>query len=107
MPRKFRWFYLGRTEETRDWSRTGEKSYQEKYPDGTLSDFAVVGHAEVEGDEGILLRRVPDNHQEFFVPYKGGKHMALRFRNRTAEMDDGLGGGGVPWVVLGEMSGIE
>lgn len=105
LPKRFRWFYMGRSEESRDWSQTSERGWQERYPDGTIGDFVVVARAEVDGDSGALLRRVPDNRQEFFIPNKGSKRMVLRMRNKTEQNDNGLGT--APWSELGEMTAIE
>ncbi len=104
-PKSFRWFYMGKSEESRVWSRTGERSFQERYPDGTMGDFTIIARAEVDGDQGVILRRVPDNRQEFFVPNKGSKRMVLRMRNKSAENDQGIGT--AAWFDLGEMSAVE
>lgn len=103
-PKSFRWYYMGKAEESRVWSRTGERSFQERYPDGTMTDFTIVARAQIDGDEGVILRRVPDN-REFFVPNKGSRRMFLRMRNKTAENDRGIGA--AAWFDLGEMSAIE
>src|SRR5437764_319550 len=91
------------------WLRISPDKWLERYPDGTESTFAVLGHAQVGDITGTILVKVAgdqaktdtDNDGKFqaFVPDKNNEVNHFLYRN--------AGRGDVQWSDLGEMKGVE
>jgi hypothetical protein len=94
---RFYWFYLNQPNERRDWSRSADGVWTEVYPSGAEGKFVEVDHETINGDQGVRLRRLPDNGQEVVIPYRGSKRMWLYFRQPGAK----------EWGVLNEMLGVK
>ena len=82
------------------WLRVDDKSFVERYPDGSESRFKILGHAKAREMSGTVVVKIEgdpektltDNEGGFqvFIPDKGNAEMAILFRHGR--------GGQAEWV---------
>ena len=82
------------------WLRVDDKSFIERYPDGTESRFFILGHTrarDMEGTVAIKLAGDPaktftanDLSFQIFIPDKGSAEMAILFRDADRGQPDWL-----------------
>jgi hypothetical protein len=97
VPNFFVWDYQFEPEPgKRIWIRVDEKTFVERFPSGKENRFAILGRANREEVEGIIVQ-LAGSPLQAFVPIKGGDPM--RFYERASEDD--------PWQFMGAMQKVE
>jgi hypothetical protein len=65
------------------WSKESQGIWVERYPTGQTTRFELMGTGTVDGNSGVIVRRLPDEVMEVFIPdiYATGTNPEwLRFR---------------------------
>jgi hypothetical protein len=80
------------------WLRVDDKSFIERYPDGTESRFRILGHAQAHDMPGTVVVKMAgdpektltqnDGSFQVFIPDKGNEVMALLFRHGDGEWSE-------------------
>jgi hypothetical protein len=93
MPSTYEW---GAGDDRRMWRMVDSTMYYEVYPDGSYSQFPILGRATVNGMSGVITTK-DDGSLDVFIPDKGGRmvHM-LRGANP-----------GDPWADYRAMVNVE
>jgi hypothetical protein len=82
------------------WLRVDDKSFIERYPDGTESRFFILGHTKARDTEGTIVVKLAgdpaktftanDLSFQIFIPDKGNAEMAILFRDIERGQPDWL-----------------
>ncbi len=52
----------------RTWRKLSDRLWQEAWPDGSLHQFRVLSRWDSELGEGYVIRRLPDEGMDVFIP---------------------------------------
>jgi hypothetical protein len=95
-PNHFWFVFLDDNAERRDWLRVSPEIWEERYPNGAVTRYLVTGRINDGGRAGIIVRRMPDEAMEVFIPDLG--------TGSSAEFRVAPGG---DWHALGQIHLIE
>lgn len=70
----------GATAGKRDWQQVQTNKWLERYPSGQVTEFRTQGIENVEGVRGTVVRRLPDQQLEVFIPDAGASRATLYWR---------------------------
>jgi len=83
------------------WTRTNEKLWTERLPNGNENFIEVVGRTSVDGDNGTLVQLSNDKSLQYFVPDRGSHMLWVRDRRVDANQSPAS-----PWLFLGQMQNV-
>ena len=95
-PNHFWFVFLDDNAERRDWLRLSPETWEERYPNGAVTRYRVIGRINDGGRAGVIVRRMPDETMEVFIPDLG--------TGSSAEFRVAPGG---DWHALGQIHLIE
>jgi hypothetical protein len=95
-PHRFWFLYLGETNERREWVHVDRSTWEERYPSGAVMRFRILGRVREGNHAGVVVRRLPDEGLDVFIPDLGSEQWP-----QTRFAPDG------EWHDLGTMHVIE
>ncbi|MBM4270595.1 MAG: hypothetical protein FJ139_00310, partial [Deltaproteobacteria bacterium] len=95
-PNKFYSAYENNPKLKREWMKLDDSRWIESYPDGTVVAYKVIGSNTVDEQSGVVVRRLPDEKLDVFIPDMGNKNMWTSSR----KLPDG------EWKYVSAMEGI-
>src|SRR5580698_3164439 len=67
-PHHFWYLHADEVPERREWIRVDPGTWEERYPNGAVLRFRVIGRTRDEGRAGVVVRRVPDETVDVLIP---------------------------------------
>lgn len=67
-PVRFTFQYAFDKASHREWVRTDDEIWEERYPDGRVTRYRVVGPSPDAKDPGTIVTRLPDHAMEVYIP---------------------------------------
>jgi hypothetical protein len=78
-PNHFWFLFLDDVSERRDWVRVEKSTWEERYPSGAVARYRTLGRVDAGGRVGVIVRRMPDELLEVFIP-DIGREAWLQYR---------------------------
>lgn len=78
---RFQYFNENNPKDRRDWGLYNATTYVESQTNGVVTAFRIIGQGVVDNQTGTIVRRLPDEKVEYFIPDMGSATMWVSFRN--------------------------
>lgn len=67
-PRRFWLLTVGDIPHRREWMKVDESTWEERDLNGSVSRYRMMGRSRERGRMGIIVRRIPDDTLDIFIP---------------------------------------